>query len=372
MDFDLTETQRELRDSVREVLAERCPPSLARTLFEGGDAPAEPWRSAVELGWTGIAVAEEHGGLGLGFAELGLVLEEHGRALAPGPFLATTAHFAPLVREAGDAAQRERFLAPLARGELRGALAVAGPRSSGIAPDGSLRAERQGAGYRLSGLRSFVLDGATADEIALAARIDEGDGVALFVVPRTALRAEPLVALDPSRPLARLAFDGVEVGPERVLGEPGRSGAALARALDEALVALALDVVGTCQRLFEITVDHARQRHQFGRPIGAFQAIQHKCADCLLAIEKARATAYFAMMTIAEDDPRRSLAASMAKAAAGDCQRLICKEGIQIHGGMGFTWESDVQLYVKRAKSSGHLLGTGTEHRQRVADLLGL
>jgi alkylation response protein AidB-like acyl-CoA dehydrogenase len=181
-----------------------------------------------------------------------------------------------------------------------------------------------------------------------------------------------VVALDPSRPLAHLHFDGLRVDAGRVLGTPGGSAGALGRALERATVAAALECVGTCQRLLDETVEHARHRRQFDQPIGAFQAIQHKCADMYVAVEKARASAYFAMMAIAEDDPRRSLAASMAKAAASDCQQLVCKEAIQIHGGMGYTWESDVQLFVKRAKTLEALFGTGSAHRSRIAGLLEL
>jgi alkylation response protein AidB-like acyl-CoA dehydrogenase len=224
----------------------------------------------------------------------------------------------------------------------------------------------------LDGERSYVLDGDVADEIAVCARVDGGDGVGLFVVPQRAVSAERVVALDASRPLAHLRFDGVRIEPERVLGTPGSSALALGRALERATVAAALECVGTCQSLLEITVEHAKNRHQFDQPIGAFQAIQHKCADMFVQVEKARATAHFAMMALAEDDPRRTLAASMAKVAASDCQRLLCRDAIQIHGGMGYTWESDVQLFVKRAKTLEALLGTGHAHRRRIADLLEL
>ena len=162
----------------------------------------------------------------------------------------------------------------------------------------------------------------------------------------------------------------MRVDPDRVLGTPGACAEALARALQRATIAAALECVGACQTLLEMTLEHARNRRQFDQPIGAFQAIQHKCADMFVQLEKARATAWFAMMAVAEDDPRRTLAASMAKAAASDCQRLVCKEGIQIHGGMGYTWESDVQLFVRRAKALETLFGTGRAHRRRIAELL--
>jgi alkylation response protein AidB-like acyl-CoA dehydrogenase len=372
MDFELTPEEQDLVDSVGSVLARECPTALVRDIVENGSAPEQPWKSARELGWTSVDLPESLGGLELGFTALGLVVEQHGRRIAPGPFLATVTQFLPLVCETGAPHQLERFARPAGAGELRGALAV----DHGLAPQHetgeSLRARRDGDAWCLSGERRYVLDGDVADEIAVAARVDEGEGVGLFVVPQGAAEARRVVALDASRPLAHLHFDQVRVEPDRVLGTPGRSTRALGRALEYATVAAALECVGACQVLLEMTVEHARNRRQFDQPIGAFQAIQHKCADMFVQVEKARATAYFAMMAIAEDDPRRNLAASMAKAAASDCQRLVCKEAIQIHGGMGYTWEGDVQLFLKRAKTLEALLGTGGAHRQRIADLLEL
>jgi len=369
LDFEITEEQEQLVASVRDVLSQECPTAVARGVVETGTPAEQPWRAATELGWTAIAVPEAQGGLGLSFEELGLVIEAHGLHLAPGPFLTTTAWLAPVVREAGSDAQRADLLGRIAAGELIGTAAF-GADFEG--PDDGLRATRQGDGWRLVGARRFVLGGAAADEVAVAARVGEGDGCGLFLVPRRELKAERVVSFDASRPLAHLSFDGVEVGPERTLGTPGAVAGAFARAREEATVALALETVGLCERLLELALDHARQRVQFDRPIGSFQAVQHKCADMFVQVQKARATAYFAMMAVAEDDPRRALAASMAKVAAGDCQRLVCKEAIQIHGGTGFTWESDVHLFVKRAKSTDLLLGTAAEHRARIADLLEL
>jgi alkylation response protein AidB-like acyl-CoA dehydrogenase len=370
MDFDVTRDEQALVEAVRSVLAQECPTALVRDVVENGSAPAQPWQSARQLGWTSIDVPEELGGLELGFTALGLVVEQHGRHIAPGPFLATVTQFLPLVCEAGGLDALERFVRPAAAGELRGALAVDHGRAAQHDPGAGLHARRGGDAWILRGERSYVLDGDVADEIAVAACVDEGDGVGLFVVPRGAAEARRVVGLDASRPLAHLRFEEVRVEPDRVLGTPGESAGALGRALERATVAAALECVGACQTLLEMTIEHARLRHQFDQPIGAFQAIQHKCADMFVQVEKARATAYFAMMAVAEDDPRRRLAASMAKAAASDCERLICKEGIQIHGGMGYTWESDVQLFVKRAKTLEALLGTGRAHRQRIADLL--
>ena len=370
MDFAITPEQQELIDSVRSVLARECPTALVRDVVENGSAPEQPWKSARELGWTSIDLPESLGGLELGFTALGLVIEQHGCRIAPGPFLATITQFLPLVCEAAAPEQLERFAAAAGAGELRGALAIDHGLASEHAPGDRLRARRDGSAWILEGERPYVLDGDVADEIAVAAEVDAGDGVGLFVVPQGAAKARRVVALDASRPFAHLSFDGVRVEAERVLGTPGAGARALARTLERATVAAALECVGTCDSLLGLTLEHARNRRQFDQPIGAFQAIQHKCADMYVQVEKARATGYFAMMALAEDDPRRGIAASMAKAAASDCQRLVCKEGIQIHGGMGYTWESDVQLYVKRAKTLEALFGTGAQHRQRIAELL--
>lgn len=370
MDFEVTPEEQALVDAVKAVLAEQCPTALVRDVVENGTAPDQPWKSARELGWTGIDLPERLGGVELGFTALGLVVEQHGHRVAPGPFLASVTQFLPLLCEAGGPDALERFARPAGAGTLRGALAVDHGRAAEHGSGDGLCARRDGDAWILTGERSFVLDGDVADEIAVAARVDEGDGVGLFVVPSAAVTARPVVALDRSRPLAHLRFDDVHLDAERVLGTPGESANALGRALERATVAAALECVGACQALLEMTLQHATTRRQFDQPIGAFQAIQHKCADMFVQVEKARATAYFAMMAVAEDDPRRCLAASMAKAAASDCTQLVCKDAIQIHGGMGYTWESDVQLFVKRAKTLEALFGTGRAHRRRIADLL--
>jgi alkylation response protein AidB-like acyl-CoA dehydrogenase len=370
MDFDLSEEQEQLRASVRSVLERECPLAHVREVAETGALSKQPWQSAVDLGWTAINVPERYGGLGLGYIEVALVVEEHGRVLAPGPYLATVTQFVPALREAGSEAQQERFLEPVASGELSGALAVSGEASLRNPPDGSLVARRDGNDWILEGARHFVIDGDSADEIIVAAAVEGGDGVGLFVAPSSAARVQRVAALDASRALATVAFDAARIEPERTLGEPGRCADALRRALEEATVGIATEMTGTCQTLFDMTLEYAKQREQFGRPIGSFQALQHRFADLFIALEKARSTCAFAAMTLAEDDRRRALAASMAKVAAGDCQRLLAKESIQIHGGIGYTWEHDVHLLVKRIKTGEALLGTAAEHRARIADLL--
>ena len=360
MELEFTEEQEELRAGVRTFLERECPMTLVRSVAEKGVPPDELWAQMVDLGWPALTVPEACGGLGLGFIELVVVVEELGRAVAPGPFLATVTQFVPALREAGTPGQQHRFLSAVAAGSLTGTLAA----GEGVA------ARRTGDRWVLDGRARHVLDGDRADELVVAAGVE--GGVGLFVVPGDAVRATPVEVLDATRPIATVELDAVTVEDDRALGTPGRSQAVLDRVLEEAAVALATETVGTCQSIFDLALGHAQERHQFGVPIGSFQAVKHKFADMLVALERARVTCYFAALTIAEEDAGRSLAASVAKSAAGDAQRLIVEEGIQILGGIGYTWEHDMQLHAKRAKTGDALLGTAADHRSRVADALGL
>ena len=376
MELEFTDDQEELRDGVRAMLGRECPMSLVRSVVEDGVSADGLWKQMVDLGWPALTIDEAHGGLGLSTVELAVVVEELGRAVAPGPFLSTVSQFAPLVREAGSAEQQQRFLSGVAEGSLMGALAIAEPGAAFDPAAVRASATRDGDGWKLGGEKQYSLGAVEADEIAVVARVEgtEGDdGIAAFVVPRSDVTITPVEALDPTRSLGTVGLDGARVADDRVLGEPGPATAkAVRRAVEEAVTALALETVGVCQTILDVTLEYAKQREQFGVPIGSFQAIKHKFADMLVALERARATGYFAALTLAEDDERRSLAASTAKAAAGDCERLLSKEGIQIHGGIGYTWEHDMHLYVRRAKTDGMLLGTAADHRARIADLLGL
>jgi alkylation response protein AidB-like acyl-CoA dehydrogenase len=374
--LEFTAEQDELRDGVRTVLAGECPMSLVREVVEKGMTADALWARMVELAWPALTVAEAAGGLGMGPVELAVVVEELGRAVAPGPFLPTVSQFAPVVAEAGSPEQRNRFLGAVSAGELTGTLALAEAAGSIDPASVTATAEPDGANFVLRGAKPMVVEAAVADEIAVVARRpgSEGDdGVGAFVVPRAAAGMEAVEPLDPTRTLARVSFDGVRVDADRALGEPGPpTAAAIRRAVELAVTALAIETVGAAQAIFDVTLAYAKEREQFGVPIGSFQAIKHKFADMLIALERARATSYFAALTIAEDDDRRALAASMAKAAAGDCAALLAKEGIQIHGGIGYTWEHDMHLYVRRVKSNAILLGNAAQHRARVADLIGL
>ena len=376
MHLEFTTEQDELRDGVRAMLVRECPMSLVREVVEKGTTPDALWSQMVELGWPALTVPEPAGGLGMGTVELAVVVEELGRVLAPGPFVPTVTQFAPVVAEAGSPEQQERFLGGIAAGELTGTLALVEESGSIDAGHVTTTATPDGDGFVLEGAKEMVVEASTADEIAVIARTpgtQGDDGVGAFVVSRADVRLEPVDALDATRPLTRVALDGVRIGADRVLGEPGSATAeAVRRAVEVAATALAVETVGAAQTIFDITLAYAKQREQFGAPIGSFQAIKHKFADMLVALERARATSYFAALTIAEADGRRALATSTAKAAASDCAALLAKEGIQIHGGVGYTWEHDMHLYVRRVKSSSLLFGNAAQHRARVADLIGL
>ena len=368
MDLELSEEESELRDNVRAVLASICPPPVVRAVYEGKGDAAPIWAKMVELYWPALAIAEEHGGLGLGFVEVTIVAEELGRAVVPGPFLATVTQFTPVVRELRSGSG---LLGRVAAGELAGTVALA-EEGSWELPAVAATAEETADGWVLRGTKSAVLDGADADEVLVVARGAEGLGV--FVVPHAALAITPRTVVDPTLPLADLVLDDVVVPHDRVLAAPGTAGVAeaLERAGQEATVALAAVTVGACRVIFEQTVEYAKVREQYGRPIGSFQALKHRMADMYLAVERASSLCWFAALTIAEDDPRRAEAASMAKAAAGECQRLVVQDGLQLHGGIGMTWEHDMHFLLKRAMSGDALYGNAVHHRSRLARMLGL
>lgn len=367
MDLEFTDDQLALRDNARSVLASACPASLVRSVYEGKGDGAELWSTLVALDWPGLGLAEAVGGVGLGFVEVGIVVEELGRVAAPGPYLATVTQFASVLQQAG----ANDWLSRVAAGTITGTVALA--EGGRWEPERVATSARpSAAGWALDGVKSHVLDGDRADELVVVARAAAGLGV--FVVPRSAVTAVPVTVLDPTVPLATVTLAGVEVDGDRVLVAPGDPAApsVVRRASEEATVALALSTVATCRRLFETTVQYAKDREQFGKPIGSFQAIKHRLADCYLAVEKASALAWYAALTIAEEAERRSVAVSMAKAAAGECQRLLTRDGLQLHGGIGFTWEHDLHFLLKRAKTGDFLYGTGATHRVKVGELLGL
>ncbi len=367
MHLEFTDEQEDLRATVRSVLAKECPPGLPRSVVEQKGDASGLWDRMRGLDWPALTVPEANGGIGYGFVELAVVVEELGRVLAPGPLLATVSQYLPMVRECGDDAQRDALLGPVAAGERTGALAVAEKPTGWNLSRVTATLEQSGDGWVLSGAKHHVM-GPDADEVAVVARIPGGD-LAVAVVPAADVTVDEMLPLDATRPIGHLSFDGVAVPAERVL----LGGAdAVERALEEATVALAIETLGTCQAIFEVTLKYCQDREQFGVPIGSFQAVKHRLADCYVTLERARATCYFAAACLAEDDARRHEATAMAKAASGDCQRFVAAEGIQLHGGIAYTWEHDLHLWVKRAITGGQLFGTAPEWRDRLATLIGL
>jgi alkylation response protein AidB-like acyl-CoA dehydrogenase len=376
MELDFTPDQDALRDAIRDVLVKESPVALAREVVETGRRPDALMRTFVELGWAGLTVPEADGGVGLGAVEAAILAEELGRMITPGPLLPTVTQFVPAVRECGTDAQRAQWLGAVAGGEITGSLAVCAPSGSFEPADTTCTITTRGDEIEIDGELRFVFEGDAVDELVVVGR-EPGTtgeaGVTAAVAPVSAATTiTPVHGIDPSRRLAHVRFDAVRLPRARLLGEAGQVAPGLRRAIEEATLGLALEMVGTAQAIFDTSIEYAKQRVQFGVPIGSFQAIKHKFADMLVALERARSTGYFAALTIAEDDPRRHSATSVAKAAAGDCQRLLAKEGIQIHGGIGYTWEHDMHLYVKRVKSDEQLFGTAANHRARLATVLGV
>ena len=370
MDFDLSKPQKLLKDSARTFLGRECRPARVRELMETETAHDEDlWRSIAEQGWTGLCVPEEHGGLGLSLVELAVVAEEMGRACLPGAFISTLTA-AALIERAGSAEQRARYLAPIADGELKATVALLEEGASWDADSVKLVAAHDGGRFSLSGRKLFVPDAGAADLLICVAR--DGDGLSLLPVARGAegMTLKPMRSMDATRKLYEVSFEGVTLPEADALGADGDARGALRGALEVATAALCAEMVGGMQWVLDTTVEYAKTRQQFGRPIGSFQAVQHQCADMLLMTESARSAAYYAAWALSEGDPSAGGAVSVAKAYCSDAYREVANRGVQVHGGIGFTWEHDLQLYYKRSKSSETLFGDATFHRERLARLI--
>jgi alkylation response protein AidB-like acyl-CoA dehydrogenase len=376
MDFAFSEEQEMLRTQARDFLSKQVTSKKVRQLTETDDGyDQDLWRRLAELGWTGLGIPEEYGGVGT-FLDLVVVLEEAGRALLPGPFFTTMGLGVPALLEAGTEAQKKDVLAKVANGEARVTLAMTEPSGRWDSAGVELRAERAGGGWRLNGTKLFVPDAAVADYTVVVARTRGGDeeGITLFLVAGRpdGLKVEPLKTMDMTRRWYQLQFDGVELPDDAVMGSADQGWPALKRALEWGAAALCAEMVGGSQWVLDTSVEYAKTRQQFGKPIGIYQAVSHKLADMLLEVESARSATYYAAWTVDADAPDRALATSMAKAYASDAYRKAAGNGIQVHGGIGFTWEHDMHLYFKRAKSSEVTLGDATYHRELVAQALDL
>ena len=376
MDFAFSEEQEMLRRSARDFLAKECSSKVVRKLMESSDTYDEGlWKKVAGLGWTALGIPEEYGGVGT-FLDLVVVLEEAGRALMPGPFFATMGLAVPAIIEAGTEAQKQEALGAIAQGSARATLAFTEPSGLWDAGSVTLTAKPSGGGWQLDGVKQFVPDAQAADFIVVAARTrGEGeDGISLFLVkgrPK-GMTITPLKTLDQTRRWNEVRFDGIKLDADSLMGAGDKAWPHLKRALEWATAALCAEMVGGTQKVLETSTEYAKTRHQFGKPIGIYQAVSHKLADMLVLSESGRSATYYAAWAVDADAPDRSLAASMAKAYVSDAYRKVAGDGIQVHGGIGFTWEHDMHLYFKRAKSSEVTLGDATYHRELVAQSLDL
>jgi alkylation response protein AidB-like acyl-CoA dehydrogenase len=379
MFFAFTEEQEELRRSARRLLETASSTRGVRVAMatqRGYDVNL--WRRlGEELGFTSLAIPEAYGGAGLGFVELAAVMEEMGRALLCAPFFATVCLGASAVLAGGTEEQKRELLPGIAAGRTTAALALAPPSGKWDAPGSGVTYTGAGAGYELSGTSSFVVDGHSAELVLVVARPAsapvEGDS-SIFVVPAATpgLERRGLVTMDMTRKQAEVTLRRVHLPASALLGAAGSGARTLARTLDLAKVALAAEQVGGAQRCLDMSVDYAKTRVQFGRPIGSFQAIKHKLADMFVEVESARSASYYAAWAAAHSEDELPSAAAMAKAFCSDAYFHVAAETIQIHGGVGFTWEHDAHLFFKRAKSSETLFGDAAFHRGVVAQQMGL
>lgn len=366
-----TEDQELIRSTARQFLEERYGMETVRNLMmsdEGFDRAH--FKEMADLGWTGLAIAEEHGGAGLGPVELGVLLEEMGRLVTPGPFLASAVLATAVVTEVGTAEDHARILPRLASGEIIATVGLFDSARGWALRPGKTRVVRDGDGWSLSGTKRAVLDAGLADLVLVTAA--DGDDVAVFGIDRNAsgvtITAESV--LDPTRRQATVDLDGVIVTDDDRIGI-GDATPGLIRAHRLVTLALASEQVGGAQAAMDMAVDYAKTRYQFGRPIGSYQSIKHRCANMLMKVEHARSTAYYGAR-VAGNDEELAVAAPLAGSVCSEAYTWVAGENIQVHGGIGFTWEHDAHLYLKRAKTSSLLLGSPRHQRDLLGRAIGI
>ena len=378
MDFGFSEEQEMLRSSARDFLAKEAPMTYVRKMMEDDRGYTdELWRKMAALGWMGLILPEAFGGAGLDFVDMVVVLEEMGRVVLPGPFFSTVILAGIAIAEGGSQKQKESYLPKIADGSLKATLAHLEPSGRWDADGIQLVAKSDGGGYVLDGTKLFVPDANVADVLVVAGRAPGSkgtEGVSLFLVDGKAagVTVTMLKTMDQTRKLGEVVLKGVKVGADALVGTAGDGWALLERVADRAKVGLAAEMCGGAQKVLEMSVEYAKVREQFGKPIGSFQAIQHKCANMLVEVESSKSITYYAAWAVANDVPEAPLAAAMAKAYTSDAYRHTAGEGIQIHGGIGFTWEHDMHIFFKRAKSSEVTFGDATWNREIVAQKIGL
>ena len=379
MDISFNEDQIEITNQAHRFLENECPPEFVREMYEDPRGFTDAlWLKMAEMGWMGMTIPEKYNGIGLGMTDLCIILEEMGRVVLPGPYFSTVMLAVEILMAAGNESQKEAYLSRIALGEMRGTLAM-------LEPDGGsgpryihMEAKPDNGGYILNGTKIFVPDAHVADFIVVVARTGAGDdpteGITLFLVDTEApgVSITPLLTMDGSRKQSEVRFEGTKISSEDVLGEVNGGWIPLGRALNRAQVGLAAENVGGAQKAMEIAVDYAKIRVAFGQPIGAYQAIKHMCAQMLVEVEGSRSILYYAAWAQDEEEPgQAALAASVAKSHCSEAYRNVCTDCIQVLGGIGFTWEHDAHLYLKRAKGNQVALGDTAYHREEIARLIG-
>ena len=379
MDFGFSQEQELLRATARKFLENECTSGFVRArMDEPAGVTDEFWAKLAEQGWLGLIYPEEHGGSGLGFVDLTVLMEEMGRVVMPGPFFSTVLLGGLAIREAGSAAQKKEWLTRIASGQAKTTLAWTEPSARWDAAGVMCVARESKDGFVLNGTKLFVLDAHLADVLVVVARTSEGrtpeEGTSLLLVPKgtRGVEVKLLPTMDQTRKLCEVSFKDVAVPADALMGTTGAAWPTLARVVERATVALCAEMCGGAQRVLDMTTDYAKIRIAFGKPIGTYQGVKHKAADMLVDVENAKSLTYYAAWAVDENAPEAALAASMAKAYVTDAYRKVAGAGIQLHGGIGFTWEHDLHLYFKRAKSSEFTFGDATYHRERVAQLINL
>jgi len=373
LDFGFSEEQEMLRDAAKRFLADNCPTKFVRQMMADATGHDQAfWKKIVELGWPGLLVPENYGGQGGAFLDMTVVIEEAGKALVPGPFFTAALLGVPLVVEGGSEAQKKDLLPRMAKGEFIGTLALAEAAGRFDADGVQMKATKSGSDYTISGEKFFVPDAHVANGMAVAVRTSgSGEkGITLVLVPTNAagVTITQLKTVDMTRRLCHVKFDNVKASG--ILGKPDEGWPILSRVLNIATAALATEMVGTAQKALDMAVDYAKTRVQFGKPIGSFQAVKHKCVDMMVLVENARSLVYYACWTVDTNNDEQKTAVPMAKAYASDMAKNVTSEAIQVHGGIGFTWEHDMHLYHRRALAGEANLGNGPVHRETVARTL--
>ncbi len=373
MDFGFSKEQELIKKSVSEFCTKECNRDVLLRMWDDKlGYSRKMWQKMADLGWLGLLFEEKYDGMGLTFVDLCAVLEEMGKELLPAPYISTVVLFGQSISYGGSTAQKEEYLPSLVAGEIIGTLADMEASGSLSGSDITLKAETEGDGYFLNGVKMFVPDLYTESKMIVAARTTENknpeNGITLFIVEASApgISIKPQQTMDKLRRLSEVQFNGVKVGKNLVLGDIDGGWSVLQKVRRAACAALALEMVGNAQKSLDLSVEYAKSREQFGKPIGSFQAVKHKCADMLLWLETSRSAAYYAAWAISEESADMQQATSLAKAWCADACHRITADAIQIHGGIGFSWEYALHFYFRRAQASDALFGNASYHREEV------